>query len=133
MPIYEFKCRACGYRFSEFFRTMHSSDEGIAPPCPRCHSTDTVRVVSSFAVHGPSQPDPQEVAAQKAYEERLATSGAGKLALEDIKVSFQLPGAYVEPVVIPFLQFSIDETLIYMWAEGLLHYRVLLQLVQCLL
>ena len=73
MPIYEFKCRACGYRFSEFFRTMHSSDESIAPPCPRCHSTDTVRVVSSFAVHGPSQPDPQEVAAQKAYEERLAS------------------------------------------------------------
>ena len=73
MPIYEFECRACGHRFSEFYRTMHSSTERRAPACPLCQSEDVQRLVSSFAVHGPPRPDPAEVAAEKAAAERLAS------------------------------------------------------------
>jgi putative FmdB family regulatory protein len=52
MPIYEFECNACSHRFSQFFRRMSSSDEKLDAPCPSCRSTDTRRVVSSFAIHG---------------------------------------------------------------------------------
>jgi len=52
MPVYEFQCNACGHRFSRFFRRMSSSDEKLDAPCPACQSTDTLRLVSSFAIHG---------------------------------------------------------------------------------
>ncbi len=52
MPIYEFECRQCGNRFSQFFRRMSSSDEKLDATCPRCGSTDTQRIVSSFAIRG---------------------------------------------------------------------------------
>ncbi len=73
MPIYEFECRTCGHRFSEFFRTMHSAQEGPRPPCPQCSSADTQRVVSMFAVHGPAGVDPAEAAHKAAMEERQAS------------------------------------------------------------
>ncbi len=73
MPIYEFECQTCGYRFSEFYRTMSSAEEGPVPLCPACQSHDVLRLVSSFAVHGPARPDPQEIAAEKAAAERLAS------------------------------------------------------------
>ena len=73
MPIYEFRCNHCGQRFSEFFRSMSSAAEGVKPPCPHCASEDTVRVVSSFAVHGPAGPDPGEVAAERKAAEREAS------------------------------------------------------------
>jgi len=73
MPIYEFECRACGHRFSEFYRTMHSAKEGLAPHCPACQSADVQRVVSSFALHGPARADAQEAAAEKAAAGKLAS------------------------------------------------------------
>jgi putative FmdB family regulatory protein len=54
MPIYEFECNACGHRYSQLFRRMSSSDEKLDAPCPACQSSDTRRVVSSFALHGGS-------------------------------------------------------------------------------
>lgn len=73
MPIYEFECRACGYRFSEFYRTIQIAQEGRVPACPACQSQEIQRLVSSFAVHGPPRPDPAEVAAEKAAAERMAS------------------------------------------------------------
>lgn len=73
MPIYEFECRACGRRFSEFYRSMYSAKECPTPPCPICHSADVQRIVSSFAVHGPPRADPQEIATEKAAAEKLAS------------------------------------------------------------
>ncbi len=45
MPIYEYRCEKCEERFEEYL----SSSTKPAPPCPKCGSTDVVRLVSPFA------------------------------------------------------------------------------------
>ena len=66
MPIYEFRCNACNHRFSKLLRAMTSSSEGLKPPCPQCQSVDTMRLISSFAVHGAAHGDAAEAAADSA-------------------------------------------------------------------
>jgi putative FmdB family regulatory protein len=43
MPLYDFRCRACGAQFEE----LTSVD--AAPPCHACGSTDVQRLLGSFA------------------------------------------------------------------------------------
>jgi putative FmdB family regulatory protein len=43
MPLYDFRCRACGERFE----TRAPHDE--LPPCPACGSPDAERVPAAFA------------------------------------------------------------------------------------
>lgn len=43
MPIFEFKCSACG---SEFETLVRSS---TTPECPSCHGTDLTEKLSTFA------------------------------------------------------------------------------------
>jgi putative FmdB family regulatory protein len=46
MPIYEFKCNACGNTFEEIvFGSDQDSDFG----CPTCGDEDTCRLMSSFS------------------------------------------------------------------------------------
>jgi putative FmdB family regulatory protein len=45
MPVYEFKCAGCGETYSEIRRM--GDDTGV--PCPRCGSTDTKKLISTFA------------------------------------------------------------------------------------
>ncbi|MBM3187513.1 MAG: zinc ribbon domain-containing protein [Chloroflexi bacterium] len=73
MPIYEFRCLGCGYRFSQLSRRVQGSDEGKAPACPQCGALDTRRVLSTFAIHGPSTPDAREAAAERAQAERAVS------------------------------------------------------------
>ncbi len=73
MPIYEFRCNTCGQRFSEFFRSMSTAADGVKPPCPHCAGTDTTRIVSLFAVHGPAGVDHQEIAAEAEAANRQAS------------------------------------------------------------
>jgi putative FmdB family regulatory protein len=40
VPIYDFRCDACGERFEELTR------RGATPPCPRCGATDVERLIS---------------------------------------------------------------------------------------
>ena len=47
MPIYEFRCNACGKRVSLFFRSMSSDATGV---CDRCGSPDLSRLVSRVAI-----------------------------------------------------------------------------------
>ena len=47
MPIYEFRCNACGRRVSLFFRSMSSDATGV---CDKCGSSDLSRLVSRVAV-----------------------------------------------------------------------------------
>jgi putative FmdB family regulatory protein len=42
MPIYEYRCEKCEERYEEF---LHTSDKP-APPCPKCGSEDTERLMS---------------------------------------------------------------------------------------
>ncbi|QGY40091.1 zinc ribbon domain-containing protein [Pseudodesulfovibrio cashew] len=45
MPIYEYRCRACGAEFEEL---VFSQDE--LPPCPKCGSTQVEKLMSACAV-----------------------------------------------------------------------------------
>ncbi|AMK10640.1 FmdB family zinc ribbon protein [Pseudodesulfovibrio indicus] len=55
MPIYEFGCKDCGNEFEEL---VFSRD--AVPPCPRCGSMQTEKLMSACAsrVQG-SGPDPE--------------------------------------------------------------------------
>ena len=45
MPIYEYRCRACGHAFSHLHRRLSSP----APPCPACSAEDVKKLFSTFA------------------------------------------------------------------------------------
>ena len=45
MPIYEYRCTACGKRSSALLPSYSSPD----PACPRCGKPDLKRLVSIFA------------------------------------------------------------------------------------
>jgi len=47
MPIYEFRCQACGRRASILQRSISAP---LNAACPHCGSTDLRRLVSRFAV-----------------------------------------------------------------------------------
>jgi putative FmdB family regulatory protein len=44
VPIYVYRCRACGERFENLMRASAQ-----APTCEKCGSGDVVRVISSFS------------------------------------------------------------------------------------
>ena len=48
MPVYEFRCKACGAYVSLFVRSVTPDPHGA---CDRCGSADLERLVSRFAVH----------------------------------------------------------------------------------
>ncbi|SHM02937.1 putative regulatory protein, FmdB family [Caldanaerovirga acetigignens] len=45
MPIYEYRCNSCGYKF-EALRKFEERDNPIE--CPTCKSSDTRREMSAF-------------------------------------------------------------------------------------
>jgi putative FmdB family regulatory protein len=45
MPIYEYRCKACGERFEE----LVSASAKKAPPCTSCGATGAKRLYSTFA------------------------------------------------------------------------------------
>ncbi|MBN1486726.1 MAG: zinc ribbon domain-containing protein [Anaerolineae bacterium] len=49
MPVYEYRCNACGRRFSLFWRTFATAEEGI-PVCKYCKSQNVSRLVSRIRV-----------------------------------------------------------------------------------
>ncbi len=70
MPIYEYRCSACGRRFTEFSRKVLSREDDVHPPCPSCLSAETVRTVGSFIIQGPKAADPKEAGYLNAQHER---------------------------------------------------------------
>ena len=44
MPLYEFKCVACGDEFEALVRNAE------VPECPSCHGTELQRLLSAFGV-----------------------------------------------------------------------------------
>jgi putative FmdB family regulatory protein len=55
MPIYEYVCSSCGYRFEKLVRSIGAGEPKTR--CPRCHKDNAQRAVSSFAVGGGALPD----------------------------------------------------------------------------
>lgn len=47
MPLFEYECRSCSYKFEEL---VASSQTTVV--CPRCNSTDTHKLISTFAAPG---------------------------------------------------------------------------------
>jgi putative FmdB family regulatory protein len=45
MPIYEYRCAACGKRSSSLLASYSTPD----PPCPHCGKPELKRLVSTFA------------------------------------------------------------------------------------
>jgi putative FmdB family regulatory protein len=45
MPIYDFRCRACGHEFEALVRSQDGP-----PLCRSCHGQDLERLLSGFAV-----------------------------------------------------------------------------------
>ena len=45
MPIYEYRCEACGKRSSSLLASFSTAD----PPCPHCGKPSLRRLVSTFA------------------------------------------------------------------------------------
>jgi putative FmdB family regulatory protein len=48
MPIYEYRCLACGHQFEALVRANDT------PVCESCHSTELERLLSMFAVSSES-------------------------------------------------------------------------------
>ena len=48
MPIYEYRCRACGRKSSFFTRTVSQPVNAV---CPSCASRDMVRLIGAVAYH----------------------------------------------------------------------------------
>jgi putative FmdB family regulatory protein len=46
MPLYEYRCGACGHRFEALLVRR----EEAAPPCPRCGDPQVEKMLSTFAV-----------------------------------------------------------------------------------
>ena len=69
MPLYEYVCQQCQFRFEKLTRRTGSTP----PSCPRCKNSDTQRILSTFAVHGKPRIDGEQVRAEKAQAERLAS------------------------------------------------------------
>jgi putative FmdB family regulatory protein len=42
MPLYDFRCRACGHEFEALVRAPDT------PQCPECRATDLERLLSTF-------------------------------------------------------------------------------------
>jgi len=49
MPIYEYRCEACGENFDLFVRSLTQQKE---PKCPHCGSTNVKKAISLFGVGG---------------------------------------------------------------------------------
>ena len=49
MPLYEYRCRACGRTFEELRRL---SEADLPVECPECAGTETERLLSTFATAG---------------------------------------------------------------------------------
>ncbi len=60
MPLYDYRCRACGMVF-EVRATIKEKEQGLHPICPACQAEDTDRVVSTpmiLQARGSDNPTP---------------------------------------------------------------------------
>ncbi len=64
MPIYEYKCRACGQEFEALVLPASKS----AAACPSCKSEDLEQLLSAFAVNSAEKSQATFNAARKQYE-----------------------------------------------------------------
>lgn len=54
MPDYDFRCKACGARFTLFYKTYADYDKAT-PTCPTCSASDLARVIGRVAFKAPAR------------------------------------------------------------------------------
>ncbi|MBM3135862.1 MAG: zinc ribbon domain-containing protein [Chloroflexi bacterium] len=69
MPIYEYRCQACG---EEFEKLVRSSAEADQVECPRCHQVRVKRRLSLFGLGGSARSG--EASLASATDSSCATS-----------------------------------------------------------
>ncbi len=56
MPLYDFRCEACGKVF-EIRATIKQKEAGLEPECPQCHAHAARQVITAgLMVHGSGSP-----------------------------------------------------------------------------
>ncbi len=57
MPLYAFRCTACGRRAALFYKSYAAYDQAAAQghACPHCGSTDMTRLISRVAIARPAR------------------------------------------------------------------------------
>jgi putative FmdB family regulatory protein len=63
VPIYDFKCRACGHEFEGLVLPARTP-----PACPACQGQDLERLISAFAVNSEERSQAALKQARKAYQ-----------------------------------------------------------------
>ena len=53
MPTYDYRCKACGERFSLVYKTYADYD-AATPRCPQCQSADLARIITNVALPKPA-------------------------------------------------------------------------------
>jgi putative FmdB family regulatory protein len=75
MPLFDFRCRACGHQFE----TLVRSQDVTAPQCPTCHSIDLERLLPTFAV---SSSEKTQAAADKKRHQEASVARRDNIAMD---------------------------------------------------
>jgi putative FmdB family regulatory protein len=75
MPLYDFRCRACGREFEALVRPHDA--EGVA--CPECRAADVEQLLSTFAV---SSQEKTRAAVDRKRKQEAAVARRDNAAME---------------------------------------------------
>ena len=75
MPLFDFRCRACGHEFEALVRPQDVK----ATECSSCHGVDLERLLPTFAV---SSPEKLQAAADKKRHKEAAVARRDNIAMD---------------------------------------------------
>ena len=75
MPLFDFKCRACGHEFEALIRPQDKAP----PSCARCGGADLERLLPTFAV---SSAEKTQEAATKKRKKEAAVARRDNIAMD---------------------------------------------------
>jgi putative FmdB family regulatory protein len=75
MPLFDFRCRACGHEFEALVRPQDTS----APQCTACHGVELERLLTTFAV---SSSEKLQAAADKKRRKEAAVARRDNIAMD---------------------------------------------------
>ncbi|HEY3380630.1 MAG TPA: zinc ribbon domain-containing protein [Vicinamibacterales bacterium] len=73
MPLFEYKCAACGHLFE------HLTRAGVSPACPKCSSDQLEKQLSVFAVAGTGSSSTPRMPAEGACANCPSAGGCGMM------------------------------------------------------